>query len=470
MRRIIPGLLCGAAFAPATALADWQFDTTVTAAVTHTNNVALDLPGEEQSDSILFLSPLFSLTQESSRMDLSLRYNPQAVFYSELDDADNVFHVLDGDMTAELIRERLFVDVTAAQFQTIVTPEASFPIDNLAVSNNRADARVLSVAPYWVQRFGATELRIDAGHTRNDFDDESLEGNAFLQSNEINTAAFRLGSAPKNFGATWSLDYNYQRVEYEQSIPFEYQRASAQLGYWVIDSVRVFATGGQETAFDDFLSGELEDSLWEAGIQYSPNARLSLEVAAGERSFGSSRRASLTHSTSRWQTSLEYTESPQTQGQLQVGRQPLRDTDNLDFLLDRLGDSDRLIRKRGELSTTLTLPKSTLTLRVFDERRTDRTTAEGAPLQDDELRGAAFRFNWRFGARTSLTLNLDQAKSEGAIQNGELWSIGAGVGYTVSSRVSLQLDLRHVEQDGVGGRGGGPYDQDLATLSVSVRL
>lgn len=470
MRRIVCGLLCVMAIAPAVAHADWQFDTTLTASVTHTNNVALDPPGAEQSDSILFLSPLFSLTQESSRVNLGLRYSPQAVFYKELTEADNVFHVVDGNMNAEVVREHLFVDVTAAQFQTIVTPEGSFPINNLVASNNRADSRVLSVAPYWVQRFGSTELRIDAAHTRTDFDDDSLRDSVFLQSNQSNTAGFRLGSIPKNFGATWSIDYNYQRVEYEEAIPWEYQRAAAQLGYWVVDSVRVFATGGKESAFDDFLSGALEDPFWEAGVQYSPNSRLNLEVAAGERSFGKSRRASLTHTTSRWQTSLTYSESPQTQGQLVAGRRPLRDTDNLDFLLDRPGDSDRLIRKRGELRTTLTLPKSTLTMRIFDERRTNRSTAEGATLQNDELRGAALRFDWRFGARTSLVFGLDKADRQGPIQDGEFWSVNTGVSYTLSSRVSLRLDLRHVEQDGVGGRGGGPYDQDSGTLSVSMQF
>ncbi len=470
MRRFLPCLVCGAALVPGVAHAEWQFDTSVAASITHTNNVALDLPANEQQDTIYSLSPTFILTQESARTNLGLRWNPQAIQYKELEGADNVFHIVDADFNAELVKERLFLDVAAAQFQTIVTPEGNFPINNFVATNNRADSRVVSVAPYWVQRWGGTELRIDASHTQTDFEDEALQNTVALQSNDANRAVFHLGSAPKDFGATWSLDYNYQRVDYEDAIPWEYQRASAQIGYWVIDTVRVFATGGQETAFDDFFTGKLEDDLWEAGIQYAPNSRLNLEVAAGERSFGSSRRAELTHTTSRWTTRLRYNEGPQTQGLLQAGRQPLRDTDNLDFLLDRSGDSDRLIRKRGELRTSLTLPKSTLTLRIFSERRTDRTTAEGSPLANDELTGAAFRFDWRFGSRTTLNFNLDKTDREGPILDGELWSVTVGAAYTLSSRVSLALNLRHAEQDGVGGRGGGPWYQDSGTLSVIVRL
>ena len=95
MNRITAALVSGLLLAPA-ASANWEFQTTATASVTHTDNVALDLPDQEESDTILVLTPTFSLSQQSSRLLLNLLYNPQAVFYDKADDADQVFHVLDG--------------------------------------------------------------------------------------------------------------------------------------------------------------------------------------------------------------------------------------------------------------------------------------------------------------------------------------------------------------------------------------
>ena len=128
--------------APVAGAVDWEFDTALTASLIHTNNVALAPADNEQSDTIMLLSPVFSLTGESNRLDLDFRYNPQGVFYDNTDDADQVFHVLDGSLTGEVMDDRLFVTFKADKFQTIVTPEGEIPQDNDPATKTRADSTV----------------------------------------------------------------------------------------------------------------------------------------------------------------------------------------------------------------------------------------------------------------------------------------------------------------------------------------
>ncbi|MFK8053042.1 MAG: TIGR03016 family PEP-CTERM system-associated outer membrane protein [Woeseiaceae bacterium] len=473
MKKIIL-TLCAMTLTTAAYAIDWDLETFVNASIVHTDNVTLAGDGLEESDTILVLAPQFNLTGESARVDLDLSYNPQAVFYDNTDGADQVFHVLDGIMTTELLDDRFFLDLVGSKFQTIVTPDGNFPLDNIPASNNRADATVLTVNPYWQQRLGRADLRVTAAHTRTDLDDESVDplllGN--LQSNRSNTAGINIGSIPSERGITWSFDYNYQRIEYDDFLPFEFQRGALQLGFWANDNVRVFSTVGRETAFDDFFDGSPDSSFWEGGVQYAPSERFNFEVAAGDRSFGTTVRGALTYNTRRTRTTFTYAETPTTQGALFAGRRPLRDIDNLDGLLDRANAADRIVQKRGELSTTVELNRTTINWRIFSERQLDRFTADGTPLPDNDLTGAAFRFDWRFGPRTNLNFTADTAKRTGDLGDGDFWRIGVGAVYNVSSRLTLGLNIEHLEQNGggFGGVGGQGFDANRGTLTIGMRL
>lgn len=461
-------ILLGVALTHSASAVDWDLQTTANVSLIHTDNIGQSPDALAESDSLLVLAPQFRLSGESARLTMDLGYNPQAIFYDNTDDADQIFHVFDGIMTAELADDRLFVDLVASKFQTIVTPDGAFPIDNIPASNNRADSTVLTVNPYWQQRIGSAQLRIDAAHTRTELDDESLINQVNLQSNTLNTGGFNFSSLQSDRGITWAFDYNYQRLEYDDAIPWEFQRGSGQIGFWVNNDVRLFTTVGRETPFDDFLSGSPDDTFWEVGFQYAPSSRLNLEVAAGDRSFGSTVRASLSYTTARSETTFIYNESPETQGALLAGRRPIFDIDNLNALLDRAGATDRLIRKRGEIRTTIQLNKSTIDWRIFNERRTDRTTAEGVVLPGEELNGAAVRFDWRFGARTSLNVQVDVARTAGGLLDQNLFRTAAGVNYQLSSRVSMSFQLQRVEQDRDFPAEG--FDANRATLTFGMRL
>ena len=354
-------------FAPVAATgAPWDFGVDIELGVIRSDNIFLAVDGMEESETIYTIAPEFFLTTDSDRIDANIRYRPEAYFYDQYSDADNIYHVVDATMTGALVRDRVFLYLGASNFQSIILPEFEFPTSNVPISNNRIDSRTLEARPYWQQSLGNADLMLELSYIDVKYDDE------LIQSNNARTAKFSLDNIASQQGLAWGLNYEYRRMEYDMSVPWEFQRAALDLGFWVSGNARLFVVGGAETAIDNIFEANMDSELWEAGLQYKPNSRLNIEAAAGDRSYGTSFRLDLSYTLRRGETSLTYNEGPGTRGQLSVGRRPIEDTDNIDNILDRPGRSDRFLTRRGEWQTNINLSKSQFTLRVFAESREQR--------------------------------------------------------------------------------------------------
>lgn len=427
--------------------APWEFGTIVDLGVLYTDNLRLESEGLEESEFVYTIAPTFSLSTESDRLTADLRYRPEAYFFDTAPESDSVFHVLDASVTGALIRDALFVAASATNFQSIVTPDGRIPTSNLPISGNRLDSMVLEVRPYWQQNLGFADILAEVAYTATRYDELESTQDTFLQNNSEWRGRFDLNNHSRQQGFAWGMDYLYRRTEYDESIPFDYQRASANLGYWINGTLRVFASGGVESAFDNFFESNLDDEFWEAGFQYSPNQRLDLEIAVGERGYGESYRANMTYELRRGQTALTYTEQPSTRGDSAANRRPITDTDNLDDFLNRPGRSDRFIRKRGEWMTTIELAKSDISLRLFFEERTQRTSATGEVLQDEENSGGAFRWNWRFGAKSTLGFLADYSRRQTSVRDGTLTRLSIDYSYQISERLSIVALAQRSDDD-----------------------
>jgi hypothetical protein len=271
--------------------------------------------------------------------------------------------------------------------------------------------------------------------------------NADFQDSNEKYGRFELGNIEEQQGFAWETAYYYRRTEYEISPPWEFQRASLSLGYWFSGTTRLFGLGGAETAFDNIDEPNMDSDFWEAGFQYSPNQRLNLEVAVGDRSYGTSYRANLNYQLKRGSIRLNYDEGPANRAQIVFDRRPIRDSDNLDAVLDRPGDTDRFVRKRGELYAVVDFSKSQFSVRVFSESREDRTTADGEDLQDEDYSGIALRWEWRVGTKTTLSLGGDTALRERVDFESRLYRADAEVSYRLSKRLSLRLTFSRNRQE-----------------------
>ena len=351
-------------------------------------------------------------------------------------------------MTAAVVPDALFVFANALHYQSIVSPEFGFPTSNLPITDNRVDSTILELRPYWEQDLGFADILLEYSYVDSRFEDPPDFPSSEFQDNVAQSGNFVFNNREQQQGFAWGLEYEYRQVEYELANDWEYQRAAVDLGYWFNGVTRVFVLGGAESPYDDFFESKLEDEFWEVGFQYVPSQRLNLELAAGERGYGDSYRARISYQLRRGQTELEYTEEALTRAEIAVDRRPIFIPDNLDGFLDRPGDFDRFIQKRGQWQTTIELAKSQITLRAFSEERDQRTTDSGLELPDELFYGAAFRWAWQLGVNSTLGMTADIVHSE--VDNAESDLTRLALDYTLrlSQKLSIVMLAQRSEEDG----------------------
>ena len=429
--------------------------------VIYTDNLFLLQEGFEESDLVYLISPEFFYIREDDRLVADLRYKPEALFFKEFSENDNVFHLLDASMTAMLVPNRFYIDLQAANFQTIVTPNGQFPTTNIPVTSNRVDSRTLEVKPFWTERIGSADMLAEFGYRFIDYDDPT-----FQSSNETN-ALFRLDNVAREQGLTWGIEYRQRDVDYEIADSWEFQRAAAQLGLWVSNVARVFVTGGAESSFENLSESNLDEGFWEAGIQYKPNQRVNMEAAFGQRSYGDSYRAEISMVSRRNEISFFYFDGPESRASIAFERDPIADDDNFGNALDRPGDSDRFITRRSELRVITTLAKTETSLRLFAEKRFLRTTADGIPLDDEEYAGIVFRSEWQATSKSTLGLGADFVRRDDELGNDDITRLQLDYTYALSQRTRLSLEAANSRQR---GKVSSEFDYDENQIRLLFRI
>ena len=453
-----------------TGYAQWDFDLTADLGIAYTDNFRLVSDGSEEDEVVYTIIPTFTLTNEGERLTADLRYRPEAYLYNEAPEGDSVFHVVDASLTTAFIRDAFFVYLSGVRFQTIDSPDGIFPTSNLPIAGNRVDSTVVEIRPYWEQSLGFAEILAEVTYIDSGFDKEIQNQNGgLIQDNIEKSALFNLNNHSNQSGVAWGIGYEYQRIEYDRAIPFEYQAASADLGYWVNGATRLFVSGGIETPFDSYFDASLEDDFWEAGFQYTPNQRLNIELAAGERSFGNTIRARASYQLRRGSTEFTYEEGATTRGALGTSRRPILETDNLDSLLDGPGLGDRFVRKHGNWISTIELAKSDISVRLFSEQRDQRTTGAGGVLDDERVVGAALRWEWRLGVNSTVGLASNIARREVGTMESDLKRFSFDYAFRFSQRLSLVFLAQHANDSG-DITVAGIYTENQYRLNLRVQL
>ncbi|MEX2495898.1 MAG: TIGR03016 family PEP-CTERM system-associated outer membrane protein [Woeseia sp.] len=451
-----------------------EFGADVRAGITHTDNVALATVDEE-SELVYSLTPSFYLTHEASRLSTNANYQLQAYRYRDIGETE-VYHQYNANVRAVLVPEMFFLDVGGNRTQSIRDPEQRIPQSNLPISGNRQDRDQYYAAPSFQYAFGPS-VRTQASYRRtwidySDSDRIGSVGSFRSQGNEQSDGNFSIDNYAQGQGFSWALRYDHQRTEYdEETVPWEYQQAVAEVGYWVGGNTRLFASGGKESAWDTPLDSSLEDTLWEAGLSQQMGERLSAEIAAGERSFGRSWRGSLDFQFRRGSTSLSYAETPTTEGRNRFRRSALGEDELPDDFLSRPGSAQRFISNRLEWRLNLDFQRTNLTFALFDVDRTDRTQIDGTPLDDESQRGASVTASYRVGARTDLSLR--GSRSEREFRDGDksdLTRASAAVDYRLGARTSLTLQYQHSKEEGESPFFSRNYDANNVSLFVTRTL
>ncbi len=445
-----------------------EFSGNVRVGVLNTDNVFLVTTPDEVEETVYQVSPSLNLDYENQRINASVRYQFDWYDYSDLD-SSNEYHRYDATLTGELVPDTLFLEIGASRSQSVVDPDALIPSGGLPISSNLADRDEYYISPKFQKTLGRSVtvlLNYRLAEVRHD--DSDFEDTQFIQDNTNESATFKIENYKKGEGLTWAAGYDWQETDYDQSLPWEHQKATVELGFWANGSTRIFASGGKESAWDDPIDRSLQDKFWEAGFSYKSGDKMSAEFAAGERSFGSSWRGKLNLSFQRGELVFSYAETPTTTGLNRYSRGNLLNPEEPNDFLTQLGRAERYISERGQASLTLKFRRTSLGFVAYDEVRTGRFRADGTALGDQTQQGVSLSFSWQLGVRTELAASGSINNRETESGNEQDFMTGAiSVSYRIGSSIGLSLGYNYSEQDPTAGSSGRDYVANVASLFLT---
>lgn len=414
--------------------------------VSSTDNVFLQSTPNTQDDMVLRATPYLRFVHESPGIDAVVNYSFDWYRYTDLKQ-ESSFHAYDGSLTGKLLDETLSLQLGANRRQVIKAPDTGIPTGRLPLTGNLADRDEVFVLPRFRKTF-ASAITLDASYRFADtqFNDSTI------QDNENHEAKLLIENYARGSGITWALRYEQLETDYEVSPPWEYEKASAELGYWINEKLRLFGSGGKESKWDDLVDRSPQDAFWEGGLELEQGANLSAEFAVGERSFGGSWRGELDFTFRRGSTRLSYAETPTTVG---FSRDQLPSTliapgDPDDFLTTP-GQSESYIRNRLQWNLDLEFRRTNFGLSVFDEERSGRIDINGIPLADQSQSGILARFAWAVGPRTELVASgslINREYSAGA--DSDFVRGGLEANYRLGSASQLSFVYDYSEQQPKG--------------------
>jgi hypothetical protein len=164
----------------------------------------------------------------------------------------------------------------------------------------------------------------------------------------------------------------------------------------------LIADGGKENEFlPDGTVDKLGSTFWDAGFQWT-TARNNVRLVVGHRFFGRSYQLSWTHQAALLTTNVSYVERPTTYNQqllgLNVGSGGLPPI-NVRPEIPSLTEREPYLSKRFSASATYNMPKSNLSLRVYDELRTFFVESD----RDERVVSADLSWSFNLGPFTTLT-------------------------------------------------------------------
>jgi hypothetical protein len=239
-----------------------------------------------------------------------------------------------------------------------------------------------------------------------------------------------------------------------------------ELGYRITGRTVLLGIGGYENNNFEVLPqfDEPQGAVWAVGFRHSRAGRYELEALAGRRFFGNTYRLSWTQTARRFSTTANYSDELVTTSIAQLERtlpeDPLSSLPGTN--LYNFGD-EVYLRKRGTASATLALPKTSLRLSGFWEKREAATETE-----NERLRGGDLTFRWRLGVRTTFVARAGVQWNEFSDTDGtDRLDLGRiGLERQVSRRISGQISGLYQNRD--ADDRGREYTEHAVGLSVQA--
>ena len=488
--------------------AKWDILPAFSVEESYSDNISLAPEGSERGEWVTRLRPSVSIRGSGPRLRLEAVYSPDVLLRSEQDVLD-VRHQLNGNLHAELMQQRLFVDARASMSRqniSLLGPQTDSTINTTA---NQADVETFLVSPYLRHEFGAT-AQGEARYTYSVM--KTGGGQNTLGNSDSNRIDLRLSSGASFRVYTWNLQYSGEIIEYD-SARAQQQQVKTQIvtaGGRRLVTPQLYLTSSVGYEKADYLTiGEPPQGVfWNTGIEWTPTDRTHLSASIGRRYYGKNNSFQFSHRTRLTVWSAGYSESISTTREQFLLPSTFATADLVNTLfLAELPDPvlrEQAVRNfisRNGLPASLTVPvnffsnqmflvknlhasvglqgvRNTLLGNVYRQTRTAQDLPSGVPAGDFALSrnvvqtGGGLNWSWRISAQTSANIGASYAHGEytdvGREETRKYFNVG--ITRQFQPRLSGALAYRRQQSETSQGVSGSDYTENVVSASVNMRF
>lgn len=510
-----------AAFAVAPASrADWKFTPYAGVTETYTDNVLLRPGDQARSQFVSELTPGFSLSNQSSRVQFAADYSKTVRHYSDEDltGTQGSQQQLRSTLRARLYEETLLLDAVAGISQQANSAFGPQPVTGPNGSVGFVDGlsnevKTLRIAPSLHHRFGST-ARIDVTYSH----DRVLSDNAALGDYSADNVIAVLSSGPAFNQLGWSLSYQDNRQDNKSLVRANItpsansKNYSAGLQYQLQPGLTLLLNAGYDHYDYEALPGDSNPSgkSWSAGVSWIPNSRTSVQATAGRRYFGDSYSLQANHRSRASVFALSYSDAVTTtqaqffqpgtistlgfldqlfagtiqdpvvrrsvvEAYIQANNLPSSLSTSTNYFSNRF-----MLQKQLQASGAWVGSRGTLLVNLTDSRREALSTQRADndllgsinnQLNDDiRQTGASASFSWRLSSRTGANIGASRSRSRSLTVNrtDNNNSVRAGVSHEFARKVNGSVEVRRTR--GATVAADSKYTENAVSASLNKRF
>lgn len=388
----------------------------------YTDNLTLAAPGKPKETSwITEIQPFIKSAYSGPRFSGVFDYTLTSFLYKGQSKHNQLTQNLDAKGTFAMLPQHFFVDGTALYGRQIINNELPAGSGTFFLDNNHANVAMGTLSPYWLQdlgNVGTMTLRYTRGrvvyNTRGipAQNDNAIAGIPNVTSNAVQFSVI----SPKYETWGWNLLYSEQRLDPDFGPGVEFAVAKLGTSLQVSTEAQLLADVGKENKFlPDGTVQKLGTGFWDAGFDWS-NTLDDFRLLAGHRFYGRSYQLSWTHFAALLTTTVSYMEQPTDLNQQLLGENPGEVGTSLTGIprIPSLTERQVYLSKRLSASAIYTMPRSTLSVTLYDELRTYFV------LNSSQERVANAQINWLFNVGVFTTLTPSYGWQRYQFQDGQI--------------------------------------------------
>jgi hypothetical protein len=322
-------------------------------------------------------------------------------------DFDDISHRLAAGGRWTAAQDLFYVDGTAGYFDSIIDPAAGSNFGGIGLlgRDNLAETATATVSPTLRKRIREMEFQASYSYGRVwylDLPDAATTPGVVATEEDSTDQTVRVsfGTAEPERLLTGRVFYDWDKSEFEVSLPYRYDRAGVEGGWRTSDFVTLVADAGLESALDENTTdGGLDDSFWHAGVRWEPDEQTVAEARYGQRFFGDSYYLNIEREARFLRIQASYSEEPTVEsrristGDFNPGSLPSVEPG---LELGRI-TADPFVAKVARIEATANGSRTEVSVAAYDSQRDYLS----GPLADETTVGGNLLVTRQFAANLS---------------------------------------------------------------------